>query len=392
VKFKDVTQSARLVDFSWSGDAVVMDVNEDGFPDVYMLDMQGPNHLWLNEGGKTFRDATAEYFPRTPWGAMGAKVFDYNGDGRLDLLVTDMHSDMFDDIAPDSAAAEVRKSNPHHIPPDFLPGGTGQLIFGNALFANTAGANGKSEFVDRSDSAGVEMYWPWGPSVDDINADGWDDVFITGGMSFPFRYSTNSLLLNEQGKHFVSAEFPLGVEPRKPYQQLWFTLDCNGADRGHLYCTKCNEAGAEERGCHQTGEGKFNVMGARSSRSSVLLDVDGDGDLDIITNEFNAKPRVLLSDLASKHAVHALKLRLHGTRSNREGLGARVTVVLPDGRRLLKVLDGKSGYLSMSDLPLYFGLGSAESVSSIEVLWPSGTKQTVNGPIAAGRTMEIVEP
>jgi hypothetical protein len=69
-----------------------------------------------------------------------------------------------------------------------------------------------------------------------------------------------------------------------------------------------------------------------------------------------------------------------------------VTVVLPDGRRILKPLDGKSGYLSQSDLPLYFGLANADHADRIEVRWPSGRHQSVAGPIAARRTIDIVEP
>jgi hypothetical protein len=66
--------------------------------------------------------------------------------------------------------------------------------------------------------------------------------------------------------------------------------------------------------------------------------------------------------------------------------------VLPQGRRILKVLDGKSGYLSQSDLPLYFGLADADHAAGIEVRWPSGRRQTVSGPIQAGRTIDVVEP
>jgi len=67
-------------------------------------------------------------------------------------------------------------------------------------------------------------------------------------------------------------------------------------------------------------------------------------------------------------------------------------VVLPDGRRILKLMDGKSGYLSQSDLPLYFGLGGADRAASIEVVWPSGRRQSLPGPHAAGRAVEVVEP
>jgi hypothetical protein len=389
-KFKDVTQETRLVDFSWSGDAVVIDANGDGRPDLYVLDMQGQNHLWLNMAGKQFRDTTLAYFPKTPWGAMGAKVFDFDGDGRLDLFITDMHSDMFVDIPPSDAAAEARKADPKRMPPDLFPGGYEHSMFGNALFAG----RGAGRFDELSDSAGVESYWPWGPSVDDLNADGWDDIFIANSMNFPFRYATNSVLLNEAGKHFLSSEFTLGVEPRAKgaTEQPWFSLDCGGADKGHLYCGTCTQPGAEAKGCRSDGANKFTVMGALGTRSAVLLDVDGDGDLDIVTNEFNAAPQVLISNLAGKHLLDYLLVTLRGTRSNREGLGAQVTLELPDGRRVLKVMDGKSGYLSQSDLPLYFGLGSADHAASLEVRWPSGKTQKVAGPIAANRRIEVVEP
>ena len=123
----------------------------------------------------------------------------------------------------------------------------------------------------------------------------------------------------------------------------------------------------------------------------MIFDVDGDGDLDIITNEFNAAPQLLVSSLASTKPLSALSVRLKGTKSNRQGLGAKVTVVLPDQRRILKVMDGKSGYLAQSDLPLYFGLGTADHALSIEVRWPSGKTQTMAGPVKAGQTIVIVE-
>jgi hypothetical protein len=133
------------------------------------------------------------------------------------------------------------------------------------------------------------------------------------------------------------------------------------------------------------------MMGSLGTRSAVALDLDGDGDLDIVTNEFNGYPQVLVSNLAQRHRINFLKIRLRGTRSNREGLGAEVIVVLPDGRRILKPLDGKSGYLSQSDLPLYFGLAGADHADRIEVRWPSGRQQTVAGPINAGRIVDVVE-
>jgi hypothetical protein len=244
-----------------------------------------------------------------------------------------------------------------------------------------------------SDSLGVETYWPWGPSVDDLNADGWDDIFIAAGMNFPYRYGINSVLLNESGRHFLPAEFVVGVEPRAngATQQVWYTLDCKGSDAFNPICGECARPEASEVGCHIDAAGKLTMMAALGTRSSVMVDLDNDGDLDIVTNEFNGRPQILVSDFAQHHAIHFLKVRLHGTRSNRDGLGAQVTVVVPDGRRILKVMDGKSGYLSESDLPLYFGMGAADHAAAVDVVWPSGKRQTLDGPVAAGRTVEIVE-
>jgi len=246
-RFQDVSHATGLVDLSWSGDATVIDANEDGYPDLYVLDMQGKNHLWLNDGGKRFHEATAQFFPKTPWGAMGVKAFDFNGDGHVDLFVTDMHDDMWLNIPAGYWDAETQKVDSSEAPKDMFPEGKAPFIFGNALYENL----GAGKFEEVSDAVGVENYWPWGPSVDDLNADGWEDIFITAGMNFPHRYAVNSLLLNEAGHHFLPAEFTLGVEPR-PHgdtAQVWFTLECHGKDRGEPYCSICTQPGGEQIGC-----------------------------------------------------------------------------------------------------------------------------------------------
>ena len=375
-RFRNVTRDVGLVDDSWSGDATALDINDDGLPDLYTLDMQGGDHLWLNEGGKRFRDATAQYFPKSAWGSMGVKAFDFNGDGQLDLFVTSMHSDMWVDIVAGDWAAEAGKADVATVAARMIPEGKDRFLFGNDLFAN----RGRGRFEETSTSVGVETYWPWGPSVDDFNADGWEDIFIAAGMNFPFRYGINSLLLNEAGRRFLPSEFVVGVEPRPngATQQVWFTLECGGGDAGNPLCDACSKPGVAHM-CRLDQAGHLTMMGSLGSRSSVALDLDNDGDVDTVTNEFNGRPQVLINDLAQRHpqAVHSLQVRVRT-------LGAQVTVVLPDGRRILKVFDGKSGYLSQSDLPLYFGLGSADHAAAIEVRWPSGRKQTVTGPIPGG--------
>src|SRR5580765_6476939 len=92
-KFRDVTKEVGLDPHGWCGDATFADLNGDGYPGIYFLNMQGANHYYENIGGKKFVEKTPQYFPKTPWGAMGVKFFDFDNDGKMDLLVTDMHSD-----------------------------------------------------------------------------------------------------------------------------------------------------------------------------------------------------------------------------------------------------------------------------------------------------------
>jgi hypothetical protein len=370
-RFKDVTAASGLRPESWTGDASFTNLNGDGLPDLYVLNMMGANHYFENSGGGKFVDKTAQYFPRTSWGAMGIKFFDYDNDGRTDLFITDMHSDMFKELPP---AAEKMKDTPTR-PDSFLMGLPTDFVFGNALYHNL----GNGRFREVSDAMGVENYWPWGPSIGDVNADGWEDIFIASSMNYPYRYGINSMLLNDHGKKFRDAEFLLGIEPRRGRQTHtpWFEADCSGSEKSIEVC--------------KGRTGKITVMAPLGSRSSVLFDLDNDGDLDLITNDFNSASQVLISNLAEHRTIHWLKVVLQGTRSNRNGFGAKVWV-RAGKQTYARYLDGKSGYLSQSVLPLYFGLGDADTIDSIEVDWPSGTKQSLTHDLRANQIIGIREP
>ena len=372
-RFKNVTAESGLKPVGWGGDATFADLNGDGWPQVYVLNMMGANHFFENNAGK-FSEQTKKYFPRTSWGAMGVKFFDYDNDGRMDLFVTDMHSDMWSD----AAVEDEKKKALHPESESFLMGPRDSFVFGNSLYHNL----GNNKFEEVSDRMGAENYWPWGPSIGDVNADGWDDIFIASSMNFPFKYGVNSMLLNNRGAKFLDAEFILGIEPRRDGQTHtpWFEIDCSQPGDPKAYT---------QRPCKgQTG--KITVMAPLGSRSAAIFDLDNDGDLDIVTNEFNSAPQILVSNLSERTAIHWLKVKLTGTASNRDGLGATVHVTA-GGRTLTKYNDGKSGYLSQSSLPLYFGLGDAQKIDRVEVLWPSGRKQTLTENLRANNVLQITE-
>jgi hypothetical protein len=343
--------------------------------------MSGKNAYNRNHSGKAFADATWKTFGRTPWGAMGLKFFDADQDGRQDLFITDMHSDMntvqlqisttnrteqFEKLKSEAWCSSEWVKNQ-------WPGASTNFIFGNAFYRN-----GGDGFREVSEAVGAETYWPWGISAGDINADGFEDVFVTAGMGYPLRYGINSLLLNEGGKRFLQSEFVLGVEPRPQNKVLidYFTMDCDGEDKGHPFC--------------QGKGGKVIVQASTSSRSSLFADLDDDGDLDLVVNNMNDVPLVLKSDL-SQRAVKHLKVRLRGTVSNRDGLGTTVKVITPE-RTLTQFHDGKSGHLGQSSMPLYFGLGDSARITRVEALWPSGAKQVVSDNVSVNSLVELVEP
>jgi hypothetical protein len=140
-------------------------------------------------------EKTAAYFPKTPWGSMGVKFFDYNLDGLMDLFVTDMHSDMTGAQIKAgekdySARFEKRKSEAWcsiEWTAENLARAS-NCILGNAFYEN----QGQGKFVEVSDKIGAETYWPWGISVADLNADGYEDIFVSAGMGYPLRYAVNS--------------------------------------------------------------------------------------------------------------------------------------------------------------------------------------------------------
>lgn len=367
-RFVDVSEKRKLVHTGWTGDAIAFDANADGWTDLFVLNMQGHNRLYENVRGESFVERTGTVFGKTPWGAMGVASLDADNDGKMDLYATDMHSDMSAAVGPD---AEAKKSAV--IWPESFLRSEGKSIFGNAFYRGL----GAGKFEEASDRMNLENYWPWGASVGDVNADGFADLFVTCGMGYPFRYAGNKLMLNSGGARFFDAEFLTGVEPRRGgFVQPWFDLACSAEDRANRLCEGLT--------------GNSTVWASKSSRSSALVDLDDDGDLDLVTNEFNAEPLVLVNDLAQRGQISFVKIRLRGTKSGRDGLGARV-VVQAGGQTQTRVNDGKSGYLSQSSLPLHFGLGGAQGIESVTVTWSSGAKSEVKD-VKLNTTLEISEP
>jgi hypothetical protein len=367
--FTDVTAKAGLQGKGWSGDVAVFDYNGDGYLDVLITSMFGPAQLYRNNGDGTFSEVTRETLGPTSYGSIGAKVFDFNNDGRLDLLIADMHSDMwdFDGRFEQLAILGQAKKYPHLAGPwaemdpskaavdqqmaDLLGFKRDQVVFGNTLFKNL----GEGRFQEVSDRANLETYWPWGIATGDFDNDGFEDVFLPSGMGYPFYYWPNQLRINNGNETFSERGHELGIEP---------------PGRGRYLPERI----AGKPAC-------------RSSRCAAVADFDGDGRLDIVVNNFNDYPYYFRNNLPRKNYI---AFRLRGTRSNRDAIGAVVRLYC-NQEVMTRQVNPAGGYLSQSSKTVHFGLGVRSAVDQVVITWPSRLQQIIAKP-AINKLHEVTEP
>lgn len=367
--FSDVTQDAGLSGSGWSGDVAAFDFDEDGSLDLLVTNMFGMSQLYHNDGRGHFTDVTRQTLRKTPLGAIGSKAFDYNNDGRLDLFITDMHSDMW--IPYDAwRLAQPRKKFKSVSGPEDGPDTSfrrfmlklegrftnelgldfDELILGNGLFRN----DGAGRFTEVSDAAGMETFWPWGVCVGDFNNDGFEDAFIPSGMGYPYFYWPNNLMFNNGDGTFTDVAGDEGLDPPRDGQRFQDPISLRDA--------------------------------ARSSRSAATADFDGDGRLDLVVSNFGDRPYYYKNQFPARHYV---ALRLRGTRSNRDAIGA-VATLYAGPRRMVRQVQCTGGYLSQSSKTLHFGLGDVTVLDRVEIRWPSGVRQTLASP-AVDRLHDVVE-
>jgi tetratricopeptide (TPR) repeat protein len=339
------------------------DYNRDGWPDLYVVNDFGGKNLYRNQGNGTFTDVAPPAGVEDVGAGMSVCWFDYDNDGAEDLYVADMWSaagtriamqEVFQKQAPEPVRALYRKH-----------------ARGNSLFRN----RGDGAFQDASASAGVEMgRWSWSSDAWDFDHDGFPDLYIANGMiSGPSR-PTPVGDLNSFFWRQVVANSPLEAKPAQSYQEGWNALNelirsdgtWSGFERNVFYANNRD-------GTFSDVSGVAGLDFLEDGRAFALLDFDHDGRLEVLLKNRNG-PQLRLLKNGIKDLAPAIAFRLRGVKSNRDAIGAAVTVETESGRQT-RMLQAGSGFLSQHSKEVFFGLGEAKGPVRASIRWPSGLVQ-----------------
>lgn len=341
------------------------DINGDGWPDLYITnDFKEPDYCYINNGNGTFTDSIAHKFTQTSLYGMGVDVSDYNNDLLPDMAVVDMLS-------------EDNKGQKMHMGYDSYD--EYNNLFRNGLFPqymkNTLQKNnGDGTFSEVGQLAGVSNTdWSWSPLFADFDNDGLKDLFISNGYRkditdlefLQFNDSQRDRLL--MGYQRASTEEYIDKLPGLHLSNYLFQN--KGNDRFE------NVAAA------------WGLDKATFSNGAAYADLDGDGDLDLITNNVDEPAGIYRNNSESLLQHHFLKVALAGDSMNRMAVGAKVFAYAGSHHWMQEQVPVR-GYQSAVDQVLHFGVGIHSSVDSVVVLWPNG-KRSVVGVVKADQQVQI---
>jgi hypothetical protein len=370
-RFSDQTEPAGMDadNRRWTFASIWIDHNGDFAPDLYVVNDYGPNQLFENLGKGRFRDVAPELGAEDFGNGMAASWADYDNDGKQDLFVSNMRSYAGERIAhsedfPGDAAARAKLE---------------RFAKGNTLLRNT----GNGGFEEVESWAPLDAKWAWGNVFFDYDNDGDLDLYVANGMFSNLRAVENDPVF---WRH-VLVPISLGAPG----------VDEGAALLGDLLQMRAQSFGGHERNrlFQNLGDGRFvdvaAVVGADivlDSRAVAAGDLDGDGALDLVISNRNS-PQLSILHNRSGNPGRFLAVDLVGTRSNRQGVGARLSLLCGDLTQVRTVQLG-SGYVSQSPSTAWFGLGDCERVDSLEVRWPSGQRQ-VFSDLTADRAITVTE-
>jgi len=449
--FTDMTRGSGLGVAIYGLGCAVGDFDNDGLDDVYLTALDG-NHLFRNLGNGRFADVTAKAGVGNPGFSTGAVWFDYDNDGRLDLYVahyvdwsagTDQFCSLdgknksyctpeaykgqssalfhnlgnghFEDVTKKAGMFDPSSKSLGVVLLDYDGDGWLDLLVTNDTQPNKLYRNNHNgTFTESAFAAGVAFSEAGkaraGMGADAIDFDGSGRPGLVIGN---FTNESIALYHNEGGGLFSDRAMASGLGTASAtsltFSTFFFDYDLDGlpdifAANGHVAddisvvqpTVKYSEPPLLFR---NRGNGSFEnvtdkvgpaLRQAIVGRGAAYLDFDRDGDLDLLITTSNGPAKLLRND--NGNANDMLRIKVIGIQSNRDAIGAKITVRGPGGSRSTQMVKSGSGYLSQSELPLTFGLGRPKDnkLVNVEVVWPRGRKETFRG-IQPNQFLTVVE-
>ena len=334
----------------------IRDVNGDGFPDIYVCsDFQTPDHLWLGDGRGHFHEASSLMLRNMSYASMGVDFADLDRDGRMDFITVEM----LDPFFPTGTRNRSPAAPTVRVPGQFE---AREEFHRNAMYRQRSDGT----FAEIACFSGVAATgWSWTPIFLDVDLDGYEDLLISNG--YPYDVDNRDLALKSKTGSDATPANRQGMLKRfPPLEQPKFAF----RNRGDLTFEDVSKA--------------WGFDSTRVANGMVVVDIDGDGDLDVVMNCSRGAPLIYRNDtIAPRVAV-----RLKGRAPNTDGVGSKITLTGGPVTQSQEIVAGGQ-YLSSSQSLRVFAAGKGEM--QLEVRWRSGRRSVIAG-VLANRIYEIDEP
>ena len=345
-----------------------------GLPDLFVSNDFGTSQLYRNHGDGTFEVVSAQAGVEGVGAGMGCSWCDFDNDGHQDVYVPSMW---------EAAGQRVSEQKQFHAAaPERIRELYRRHARGNALYRN----RGNGTFENVGHRAGVEMgRWSWSADFFDFDHDGYSDLYVSNGyISGSDKYDLASFFWRQ-----VVAKSPEDATSAQAYERGWNAInELVRSDRTwHGYARNVMFANNRD-GTFSEISGPSGLDFSEDSRTFVLADIDHDGRLELILKNRNA-PQLRILHNGMPEIGDSISFRLRGIKSNRDAIGAAVSVETGELRQT-KFLQAGTGFLAQHTKELFFGVGSTEGKISATIQWPSGLVQHFDN-LPANHRLQIEE-